>query len=139
MFATRGEIEVMGRPVPAKVAEILPSLGAMVEGPAAYPHLSGRADLGLLDAVLRAHPGRFDWTPPQAGVLGFPRYTGPDGAEAFAATLVRDTGILVVPSTVYRSALGHVPADRLRIGFGRALAEEALQRLEAWLADGERC
>ena len=96
-------------------------------------------NLGLLDAVLRAHPGRFDWTPPQAGVLGFPRYTGPDGAEAFAATLVRDTGILVVPSTVYRSALGHVPADRLRIGFGRALAEEALQRLEAWLADGERC
>lgn len=50
VFATRGEIEVMGRPVPARVAEVLPSLGAMVEGPAAYPHLSGRANLALLDA-----------------------------------------------------------------------------------------
>ena len=98
-----------------------------------------RRNLGLLDAVLRAHPASFDWTPPQAGVLGFPRYTGPEGAETFAATLVRVTGILVVPSTVYRSALGHVPADRLRIGFGRALAEEALQRFDAWLADGKRC
>jgi ABC-type multidrug transport system ATPase subunit len=50
VYATRGEIEVLGRPVPARVAEVLPEIGAMVEGPAAYPHLSGRTNLGLLDA-----------------------------------------------------------------------------------------
>jgi ABC-type multidrug transport system ATPase subunit len=50
VYATRGEIEVLGRPVPARVAEVLPEIGAMVEGPAAYPHLSGRANLALLDA-----------------------------------------------------------------------------------------
>ncbi len=50
VFATRGEIELMGRPVPSRLPEVLPQIGAMVEGPAAYPHLSGRANLALLDA-----------------------------------------------------------------------------------------
>jgi len=50
VYATRGEISVLGRPVPSRVAEVLPEIGAMVEGPAAYPHLSGRANLALLDA-----------------------------------------------------------------------------------------
>jgi ABC-2 type transport system ATP-binding protein len=51
VFATRGEIEVLGRPVPRRVKEVLPSIGAMVEGPGAYPHLSGRTNLNLLDAA----------------------------------------------------------------------------------------
>ena len=51
VFATRGEIEVFGLPVPRRVREVLPSVGAMVEGPAAYPHLSGRTNLALLDAA----------------------------------------------------------------------------------------
>jgi ABC-type multidrug transport system ATPase subunit len=51
VFATRGEIELFGLPVPRRVREVLPSVGAMVEGPAAYPHLSGRTNLALLDAA----------------------------------------------------------------------------------------
>jgi len=51
VFATRGEIEVLGSPVPRRVKEILPSVGALVEGPGAYPHLSGRTNLSLLDAA----------------------------------------------------------------------------------------
>ncbi|MEV4705249.1 ABC transporter ATP-binding protein [Actinoplanes sp. NPDC049316] len=51
VFATRGEIEVLGRPVPRRVGEVLPQIGAMVEGPGAYPHLSGRANLRLFDAA----------------------------------------------------------------------------------------
>jgi ABC-2 type transport system ATP-binding protein len=50
VYATSGEIEVLGQRVPRKVAEVLPQIGAMVEGPAAYPHLSGRRNLSLLDA-----------------------------------------------------------------------------------------
>ena len=61
VFATRGEIEMMGRPVPSHLAEVLPQIGAMVEGPAAYPHLSGRANLALLDASgPRGRAGRRD-------------------------------------------------------------------------------
>ena len=50
VYATRGDIRVLGREVPREVHEVLPRIGAMVEGPAAYGHLSGRANLDLLDA-----------------------------------------------------------------------------------------
>lgn len=94
-----------------------------------------RRNLARLDAVLASRPDLFEWRPPQAGVLAFPRYRGREGAEAFAARLVQETGILVVPSTVYRSALADVPGDHLRIGFGRRSLDEALDRLRAWLSD----
>ena len=51
VFATRGEIEVLGEPVPKRVRQVLPAIGAMVEGPGMYPHLSGRANLALFDAA----------------------------------------------------------------------------------------
>ena len=54
VFATSGEIEVLGRPMPARVREVLPKVGALVEGPSAYGHLSGRANLALIDAAGRA-------------------------------------------------------------------------------------
>jgi ABC-type multidrug transport system ATPase subunit len=50
VYATSGEIQVMGRPVPSRVAEVLPQIGALVEGPSCYGHLSGRANLALIDA-----------------------------------------------------------------------------------------
>ena len=51
VYATSGEITVLGQPVPKRVAEVLPSIGALVEGPSAYGHLSGRANLALIDAA----------------------------------------------------------------------------------------
>ncbi len=51
VLATRGEAEVLGEPMPRAASRVLPQLGAMVEGPAAYPHLSGRANLRLFDAM----------------------------------------------------------------------------------------
>ncbi|MGW4487199.1 ABC transporter ATP-binding protein [Amycolatopsis sp. NPDC004368] len=53
VYATSGEIEVLGQPVPKRVADVLPDVGALVEGPGAYPHLSGRRNLALLDATGR--------------------------------------------------------------------------------------
>jgi ABC-type multidrug transport system ATPase subunit len=51
VYATSGEIEVMGRRIPRHAREVLPQIGALIEEPAAYPHLSGRANLALLDAA----------------------------------------------------------------------------------------
>lgn len=50
-YATSGSISVFGRPVPRRAHEVLPLIGAMVEAPAAYPHLSGRSNLMLFDAA----------------------------------------------------------------------------------------
>ncbi len=51
VFATSGEIELLGRRVPDRVGEALADVGALVEAPAAYRHLSARANLDLLDAA----------------------------------------------------------------------------------------
>src|SRR5258708_26939572 len=51
VYATSGEISVLGHRVPKHVGRALPEIGALIEEPAAYPHLSGRANLRLLDAA----------------------------------------------------------------------------------------
>jgi ABC-2 type transport system ATP-binding protein len=51
---TRGSIELLGRPVPGRVVDALPRVGALVEGPAFHPYLSGRDNLRRLDAADRS-------------------------------------------------------------------------------------
>jgi ABC-type sugar transport system ATPase subunit len=63
VYATSGEIEVLGRRIPRHAREVLPQIGALIEEPAAYPHLSGRANLALLEAGGRpGAPGGAGWT-----------------------------------------------------------------------------
>ena len=55
---TAGEREVLGARLPAHVADVLPRVGALVEGPAFHPYLSGRANLLRLDAADRTTSAR---------------------------------------------------------------------------------
>ena len=48
---TSGSVELLGQPVPRASAHVLPRVGALVEGPAFHPYLSGRANLLRLDAA----------------------------------------------------------------------------------------
>jgi ABC-type multidrug transport system ATPase subunit len=50
VLATSGEVELFGESMPAHRKRVLPRIGALIEGPAAYGHLSARANLALLDA-----------------------------------------------------------------------------------------
>ena len=94
-----------------------------------------RSNLNSLDTFLQQHSTRFEWRAPKAGVLGYPKYLGADGTQCFAERLIRERGALVVPSTVYASALGDVSPDYLRIGFGKASFGEALLALKAFVED----
>lgn len=51
--ATGGEIELLGQEVPKRIENILPKVGALVEGPAFYPFMSGRNNLLRIDAADR--------------------------------------------------------------------------------------
>jgi ABC-2 type transport system ATP-binding protein len=51
VYPTSGEIMLLGHPVPKQVRAALPQIGALVEGPAAIPHLSGRTNLAIIDAA----------------------------------------------------------------------------------------
>ncbi len=77
VYATSGEIEVMGQRIPRHAREVLPQIGALIEEPAAYPHLSGRVNLALLDAAgpgglaaRRTRRKRIDEALEQVGLAG---------------------------------------------------------------------
>jgi ABC-2 type transport system ATP-binding protein len=62
---SEGEIELLGKPIPSASADVLPAVGALVEGPAFYPWLTGRQNLQRIDAAgplgeRRTRQGRID-------------------------------------------------------------------------------
>ncbi|WP_084558171.1 ABC transporter ATP-binding protein [Hamadaea tsunoensis] len=50
---TAGQHTLLGRPMPGGAGTVLPRVGALIEGPAFHPYLSGRANLRRLDAADR--------------------------------------------------------------------------------------
>ncbi len=109
VFATSGEIEVMGQRIPRHVREVLPQVGALIEEPAAYPHLSGRVNLSLLDAAgpggraaRRSRRKRIDEALEQVGLAGVGRrpvkaYSlGMRQRLGLAAALIRRPRLLIL-------------------------------------------
>ena len=58
VLPTSGTVELLGRPIPRSGREVLPRVGALIEGPAAYGHLSAAANLALVDAAGPGGPRR---------------------------------------------------------------------------------
>ena len=56
--ATAGDARVLGADMPRHVDSVLPRVGALVEGPAFSPYLSGEANLRRFDAADREAPRR---------------------------------------------------------------------------------
>ena len=92
-----------------------------------------RDNLVLLNAFFADYRHLFDWREPDGGCVAFIRYNGKEGVEEFTRRLVEESGVLLLPSSVYRSALGPVPADCLRVGFGRLHVPKGLLALRQWL------
>jgi ABC-2 type transport system ATP-binding protein len=51
--ASKGDIELLGHPIPKELEHALPKVGALVEGPAFYPYMSGRNNLIRIDSADR--------------------------------------------------------------------------------------
>jgi ABC-type multidrug transport system ATPase subunit len=47
--ADSGEIELLGSPIPHRSAQVLPRVGALIEGPAFHPYITGAQNLRRLD------------------------------------------------------------------------------------------
>ena len=65
--------------------------------------------------------------------MAFPRYLGADGVETFTRRLVEEAGVLLLPGSIYASALTPTPPDRFRIGFGRRDIEQGLEAMEGFI------
>ncbi|MGB1235329.1 MAG: aminotransferase, partial [Planktomarina sp.] len=85
------------------------------------------------DAFFARYPDLFEWQHPQASCMVYPQYKGTEGVAAFAQNLVEQSGVLVLPSTIYSSELGDTPTDRFRIGLGRTGLDEGIAALDAYL------
>ena len=75
----------------------------------------------VLDRFLQDFGNYFQGQGPRAGSLCFPRMTVVEDTHSFCEELVRDTGIMLVPSRVFAYGDRHV-----RIGFGRENFPEVL-------------
>jgi aspartate/methionine/tyrosine aminotransferase len=87
-------------------------------------------NLPLLDAFFGRWTGTFEWVRPRGGSIGFPRLVADVPIDRFTDDLVRQTGVLILPGTVFGDA-----GNRFRFGFGRMNMPEALARLEEFAAD----
>jgi ABC-type multidrug transport system ATPase subunit len=95
VLATSGTVELLGHPMPKEGRDVLNAVGALVEGPAAYGHLSGRTNLRLLDASGRATGGarsrrrRVDEALEQVGLGG----VGPRPVKAYSLGMRQRLGL----------------------------------------------
>lgn len=92
-----------------------------------------RDNIVVLNDFFAEFPHLFDWREPDGGCVGFIRYKGADGVEAFTKRLVEEAGVLFLPASVYRSELNDVPADCMRVGFGHTHVPEGLAVMTEWI------
>ena len=84
-------------------------------------------NLPLLDAFFHQRKNLFEWIRPNASPIGFVRLKLDRDVQAFCEEVVRDSGVLLLPGTVYDQPL------HIRFGYGRKNMPEALAHLGAYL------
>jgi aspartate/methionine/tyrosine aminotransferase len=85
-------------------------------------------NLRLVDAFLERRADLFEWQRPHAGTVGLVRYLAPEGTAAFCDRVVRESGVLLLPSVELEFDDSH-----FRIGFGRRDLPICLSQLDGYL------
>lgn len=88
-----------------------------------------RRNLGHLTAWMSEYADEFDWIPPRAGLLCFPRLRRHTDSRAFCRGLVESESLLLVPGWAFESE-GHV---RIGLGEGPDVFAAGLERLGRYL------
>ncbi|EKE06177.1 MAG: hypothetical protein ACD_19C00063G0002 [uncultured bacterium] len=88
-----------------------------------------KRNLSLLDEFFNKHQDLFEWVRPRAGTIGFPRLKKDNSSIEFCQKVVKETSIMLLPSTVYDYDDKH-----FRIGFGRENMPEVLGKFGDYLS-----
>lgn len=87
-----------------------------------------KKNLTVLDEFFQKHIKLFSWVKPKAGTICFPRLLFDEPAPQFCERVVREAGIMLLPSTVYDYGNKHI-----RIGFGRENMPEVLGKFDEYI------
>lgn len=82
----------------------------------------------LLDAFFTENKNFFEWIKPIAGTIAFPKLKGTQSSTHFCQKVVKEAGIMLLPSAVYDYDDRH-----FRLGFGRENMPEALGKFSEYL------
>ena len=85
------------------------------------------SNLARLDDFFSRRADRFSWVRPKAGPIAFPRLLKGD-VETFCDELVHESGVLLLPGSMYDH-----PGNHFRVGFARKNMPSALAQLEQFL------
>lgn len=70
----------------------------------------------------------FEWVPPKAACIAFPRFKATLSIEQMADELLREVNVLILPGSVF-----DYPGNHFRISFGRKNMAEALMRFSKFI------
>jgi aspartate/methionine/tyrosine aminotransferase len=88
-----------------------------------------KKNIAVLDEFFAEYDDCFAWIRPAGGSICFPRLLLAQGAEAFCQEVVREAGIMLVPSTMFQFGDNHV-----RVGFGREDLPKVIARFAEYLS-----
>ena len=84
-------------------------------------------NLPFLEAFFRRRSDLFEWVKPNASPIGFARFKPQREVQSFCEEVVKDSGVLLLPGTVYDQP------HHIRFGYGRKNMPESLAQLSAYL------
>ena len=87
-----------------------------------------RKNIKILDDFFSQRSDCMSWIRPLGGSICFPRMSLTDDTFEFCETLIRETGIMLVPSKVFQYGNQHV-----RIGFGRENFPDVIELFSAYI------
>lgn len=85
-------------------------------------------NLVILDLFFTKNQKLFSWVWPQGGCVGWVHYKGKEEVDLFCKKLLRETGVLLMPASVY-----DVSENYFRIGFGHKDMVTAIGKLQQYL------
>lgn len=86
-----------------------------------------RKNLPLLDSFIKRRSDLFEWVKPDSSPIGFVRFKLDRDVLNSCEQVVRDSGVLLLPGTVYDQP------RHIRFGYGRKNMPEALAQLDSYL------
>lgn len=95
-----------------------------------------QANLEASAHFCQRHADLFEWLPPHAGSVAFPRWRGPASIELFCQRALDKLGVMIAPGSLFE--ITPVPASlaqHFRLGLGRRNFHIALHHLEQGLPE----